>query len=128
MQKTIIKQTGTFDITVVDGVKKLTGVQVRDHIEIVDDDGETYAKVTEPRETTAEELAIILGDDAATVRGANKTLNDQNTTLQARVVQLEKLLDQADAALKHVAVADEQWDTTPRAQVGEAIQAIAEAR
>ncbi|GIK50365.1 MAG: hypothetical protein BroJett013_30620 [Alphaproteobacteria bacterium] len=105
MAKTLLKQTFVGDITVVEGEKKLTGVTIVDHFEIVDEDGDTLRKQT-PRAASAEELALLLGGETANLVAALETASAQNTALQARVEQLTGALAVADAALEAVANAD----------------------
>lgn len=116
MVKELIKQTFNGDITIVEGVKRLTGVQVTDHFDITDEDGDVLHKKT-VRNATQEELTLLLGDETATLKTANATLNNQNTALQDALAAANDLAEKRLAALQRVANADNEWDESVRKYV-----------
>ena len=123
MEKNLIKQIVAGEVVLVEGAKKLTALVINDVFEIIDDDGDTHNKVVK-RDLSRDELSLVLGDTAAILREANVALNEQNTILQTRAAALEGLVAKAATALARVAQADADWDSTPRAQVVAALQAI----
>jgi hypothetical protein len=102
----------------------LGSVQVWDKIEYLDDDGAAIATKDVKRTPTSEELTALIGAQAAAALAANETLHGQNDALQAQVADLTAKLAQAKAALHAVAAADASWDTSPRGDVTNALEAI----
>lgn len=96
MPKTLLKQTFNGDITVVDGVKKLTGIAIVDHFEVVDEDNDTHIKQVSRTSPTAEDLALLLGDEVANLTSANATLTAQNATLQSEKAAVDAQLREAN--------------------------------
>lgn len=133
MAKTLITQEFRGSIVVVEGGKRLAGITIVDTFEVTDEDGDAHKK-TVPREADAEELALLLGAETATLRTANATLHGQNSDLQAQLDDERKaraeekraltdLAAQQRAALVAVANADQSWDNGVRKSVIEALDA-----
>lgn len=114
--KTLIKQTFSGDVISSGGVKRLGGINIFDHWEIVDVDGDTLSKQTR-RDATADELALILSPEVANLTSANAVLTQQNVVLQSEITALQARLDAAREALSAVASADASWDTNVRNKV-----------
>lgn len=127
MIKTLLKQTVTIDVTINDGAKTITGVNVIDTFQIADGD-DVFTRDAAPRQPAEGEFAALVSEELARLRTANATLHEQNTAQQEQLVALRTLVDQAKAALLKVAEADAAWDDSPRAQVGAVLTAITEAQ
>lgn len=116
MAKTLIKQTFSGDITIVDGVKRLTGVQIVDHWEVTDEDGDVLTKRAS-REAGESELAILLGGEAANLNTALTTLTTQHQALVAEKAAVDAKLTAAVEAAAAVAAADASWDASVRGKI-----------
>ena len=127
MIKTLLKQTVTIDVTINDGAKTITGVNVIDTFQIADGD-DVFTRDATPRQPADGEFAALVNEELARLRTANATLHEQNTAQQEQLAAWRALVDRAKAALLNVAEADAAWDDSPRAQVGAALTAITEAQ
>lgn len=134
MAKKLITQEFRGNIVLVEGgAKRLAGITVIDTFEVTDEDGDAHTKAV-PREADDKELALLLGEETATLRTANATLHGQNSDLQATLEDERKaratenaalvaLIDKQRSALVAVANADRSWDDGVRKSVIDALEA-----
>lgn len=134
MGKKLITQTFTGSIVVLESGKRLAGITITDTFEFTEENGDFIGTRTVSREADAEELALLLGNETATLRTANATLHGQNSDLEAQRDDAVKahaedrsallgLIARQREALVAVAEADRSWDDGVRKAVGEALQA-----
>lgn len=127
MAKTLLKQTFAGDITVVDGVKKLTGITIIDHFEVTDEDNDTHLKQVPRTSPTVEELALLLGGEVANLTSANATLTTQNATLQTEKANVETQLSAANEQISQLTLARDRIAAAANAAAQVAAQEIPQA-